>query len=73
MNIFFLHIIRIQTDMNKHSESIASTHDIISGGISKELQKLGNVEISKKEPTKDTYVLVYVNTFSGKKSYLLCT
>lgn len=72
MNIFF-HIFRIQTDMNKHSESIASTHDIISGGISKELQKLENVEISKKEPTKDTYVLVYVNTFSGKKSYLLCT
>lgn len=59
--------------MNKHSESIASTHDIISGDISKELQKLENVEISKKEPTKDTYVLVYVNTFSGKKSYLLCT
>lgn len=70
MNLFF-HIFRIQTDRNKHSESIASTHDTISGGISKELQKLENVEISKKEPTKDTYVLVYVNTFSGKKSYLL--
>lgn len=54
---------KIQTDMNKHSESIASTHDIISGGISKELQKLGNVEISKKEPTKDTIKIFPKNKY----------
>lgn len=44
---------KIQADMDKHSESTANTYGIISGDISKELQVLKNVEISKKGQTKD--------------------